>query len=161
MTKNELQTVLKRRKKWINGDGGGECANLSYADLRGTNLIGVDLRGANLRDADLRDADLRGADLRDANLRNADLRGADLRGADLRGADLDFSCLPLWCGSLSAHFDDKQIIQIVYHAVKAGLQSKNTSEEVKSELKKMIPFANKFHRVNECGRIENDESKEF
>jgi len=26
--------------------------------------------------------------------------------ADLRGADLDFSCLPLWRGSLTAHFDD-------------------------------------------------------
>lgn len=30
-----------------------------------------------------------------------------------------------------------------------------------SELKKMIKFANKFHRVDECGRIDNDESKEF
>ena len=146
MTKNELQTVLKRRKKWINGDRGGECADLS---------------GANLRGADLRGADLRGANLLGANLSDANLLGADLSGADLSGANLDFSCLPLWCGSLAAHFDDKQIIQIVYHAIKAGLQSKNTSEEVKSELKKMISLANKFHRVDECGRIENDESKEF
>ena len=81
---------------------------------------------------------------------------ANLRGADLRGANLDYSCLPLWCGSLSAHFDDIQIIQIVYHAVKAGLNSKNVSREVKAELSKMIGLANKFHRVKECGRIETE-----
>ena len=78
---------------------------------------------------------------------------ADLRGADLSGANLDFSCLPLWCGSLNAEFDDKQIIQIVYHAVKSGINSKNTSDEVKNELSKLIGLANKFHRVQECGTI--------
>lgn len=83
----------------------------------------------------------------------ADLRRADLRRADLYDADLDFSCLPLWCGSLSAHFDDRQIIQLIYHTVKSGLDSKNTSEEVKNELTKLIDLANRFHRVNECGRI--------
>ena len=64
------------------------------------------------------------ADLREADLREADLREADLREANLSGADLDYSCLPLWCGSLSAQFDDKQLKQIAYHLVKAGLQSK-------------------------------------
>lgn len=76
--------------------------------------------------------------------------------ANLEGAYLDFSCLPLWCGSLSAHFDDNQIIQIVYHAVKAGLNSKNVSEEVKVELSKAIGLANRFHRAEECGRIETE-----
>ena len=80
-------------------------------------------------------------------------RSADLRGADLRGADLDFSCLPLWCGSLSAHFDDKQLRQIAYHLVRAGLQSKNASDETKKELSKLIEFANGFHRADECGLI--------
>lgn len=78
---------------------------------------------------------------------------ADLSRANLSGADLDFSCLPLWCGSLSAHFDDRQIIQFLYHTVKSGLDSKNTSEEVKNELTKLIDLANRFHRVDECGRI--------
>lgn len=85
---------------------------------------------------------------------------ADLSDADLRRANLDFSCLPLWCGSLSAHFDDKQIIQIIYHAVKAGLNSKNASDSVKEELKKLINLANQFHRVHECGRIEEVEQNE-
>ena len=183
MTKEELSLILDKHKKWLNDDPDGERANLSGADLRGADLRGADLSdanlyGANLRradlsDADLSDANLRGADLSDANLRGAnlrgaelsdanlrganlrgaDLRGANLRGADLRGADLDFSCLPLWCGSLSAHFDDRQIIQFLYHTVKAGLSSPNVSADVKRELSKMVELANRFHRVRSCGVI--------
>ena len=79
---------------------------------------------------------------------------ADLREADLREADLDYSGLPLWCGSLSAHFDDKQLKQIAYHLVKAGLQSKNASDEAQAELRKLIQFANGFHRAEKCGFID-------
>ena len=162
MNKKELDCVISKHKEWINGDG-GEYASLSYADLRGASLRYADLshaylRGANLSHADLSGADLSDADLRDANLkyanlRDADLTGADLTGANLRYADLDYSCLPLWCGSLEAHFDDRQLVQIAYHLVKSGLQSKNASEETKTELSKLIDFANKFHRVDECGEI--------
>ena len=162
MDKKELDCVISKHKEWINGDG-GEYASLSYADLRGASLryadlSHADLRGASLRYADLSGADLSDADLRDANLkyanlRDADLTGADLTGANLRDTNLDYSCLPLWCGSLEAHFDDRQLVQIAYHLVKAGLQSKNASEETKKELSKLIDFANKFHRVDECGEI--------
>ena len=100
------------------------------------------------------DPDGERADLSGADLRRANLSGADLSGADLRRANLDFSCLPLWCGSLSAHFDDRQIIQIIYHAVKAGLNSPNVSNDVKTELSKLSDLSNKFHRVDECGMIE-------
>ena len=145
--------------------------DLRGVDLRGTDLRGVDLRWANLREAELREAELREADLRwadlrwanlreadlrEANLREADLRWADLRGADLRGVDLDFSCLPLWCGSLHANFDSRQLKQIAYHLVKAGLQSKNATEEDKTELRKLIDYANGFHRAYECGVIEDE-----
>ena len=78
---------------------------------------------------------------------------ANLKGANLRGADLDYSCLPLWCGSLHANFDDRQLKQIAYHLVKAGLQSENASEETKQELSKIVDFANGFHRVKGCGKI--------
>ena len=94
------------------------------------------------------------ADLRDADLRNVSLHGADLSGADLSGAILDYSELPLWCGSLTANFDDKQLKQIAYHLVSAGLKSENASAETKRELRKLIDFANGFHRVEECGMIE-------
>ena len=165
MNKKELDCVISKHKEWINGDG-GEYASLSHEDLRGADLrdaslshaylSGADLSGADLRDADLRDADLKYANLRDADLKYANLTGADLRDADLRGADLDYSCLPLWCGSLKTHFDDKQLVQIAYHLIKSGLQSKNASEETKTELSKLIDFANKFHRVDECGEIKKE-----
>ena len=129
-------------------------ADLRWADLIKASLREVKLERANLRGAYLRDANLEGANLRDTNLEGADLRGANLRETDLRGADIDFSCLPLCCGSLTAHFDDRQLKQIAYHLVKAGLHSRNASEETKAELSKLIDFANGFHRVDECGRIE-------
>lgn len=113
MKANELKKILKLHAKWLNGEEGGERANLRWADFS----------------------------------------HADLSDAQLGGADLDYSCLPLWCGSLSANFDDRQLKQIAYHLVKAGLQSKNASEETKTELRKLIPFANGFHRAEECGLI--------
>jgi len=186
MTQENLREVLKAHKLWLTSDGKeGELADLIREDLRGlylpgadlrgadflwANLIGADLRNANLRNADLRnanlrnanlrDADLSGANLRDANLRDADLSGANLRDADLSGANLDYSCLPLWFGSLQEHFDDRQLKQIAYHLVKAGLHSKNASEETKRELEKLIDFANGFHRVEECGIIKKPEQEE-
>ena len=89
-----------------------------------------------------------------ANLSFANLSFADLSFADLRSADLDFSSFPLWCGGLNVHLDDRQLIQMAYHLAKNGLFSKNASEETKAELSKIVDFANKFHRTEECGRIE-------
>ena len=164
----ELQIILEKHKRWLNGEYGGERANLRGADLRlsdlsGAYLNGAYLNGANLRESDLSGADLSGADLRVANLRGADLSGADLRRADLRGADLrranmiksdlDFSCLPLWCGGLDINIDDRQAKQIAYHLVRNVLYSKNTSKEAKEAVKPLVDFANGFHRVEECGKI--------
>lgn len=134
MEVKELQEILNLHKKWLDGNPDGR-----RADLRGANLGGANLGGANLREADLG---------------GANLKMADLRGANLKGADLDYSCLPLWCGSLKAKFDDRQIIQIIYHAVKAGLKSDNVSAGLKEILWGLKNTANKFHRVDECGRIE-------
>ena len=174
MDSHELKAILEKHKHWINRDCDGwenmradlHCADLRHADLLRANLYGADLRGANLRDADLYGADLHCAGLRHADLQGADLFGADLRGtdlcdADLRHADLlranlDFSCLPLWCGSLSANFDSEQLKQIAYHLVKAGLQSTNSTDEDRRELSKLIDYANGFHRAKECGFIKGD-----
>lgn len=138
ITHEELGVLLREHKLWLTGYKEGKRAS-----LRGIDLTWADLRGADLREADLTWTDLRGADL----------RGIDLREADLREVDLDYSCLPLWCGSLFANFDDRQIKQIAYHLVRAGLNSDNTSDNVKKELEKIIDLANGFHRVNECGKI--------
>ena len=148
MNKEQLNDILEKHNKWLEDEEGGE-----YADLSGVDLSSADLSGVDLSSADLRYSDLSYADLRDADMTGTDLRDANMRGTDLRGANLDYSCLPLWCGSLDANFDDRQLIQIAYHLVRAGLNSNNASEETKKELSKLIDFANKFHRVEECGRI--------
>lgn len=136
MTQENLREVLEAHKLWLNSD----CKEGERAYLIGANL--------------------HGADLRSANLHGANLHGANLREADLRCANLDYSCLPLWCGSLQAHFDDRQLKQIAYHLVKAGLHSQNASEETKRELEKLIDFANGFHRAKECGIIKKPEQEE-
>jgi len=179
ITQEELKGILEKHRKWLENEEGGERAILQGADLRDAILQGAILQCADLRDAilqgailqgaDLQGADLRGADLQRADLQLAILQGAILQGAnlvgtnlsdvDLKGADLDYSCLPLWCGSLTAHFDDRQLRQIAYHLVKAGLHSKNASPETKRELAKLIDFANGFHRVDECGEIKWEEEK--
>ena len=143
-------------------------ANLREVSFRDAVITNSDFRGADLYEADFRFAFLQGSDFSAANLKdadftranlcnadffNADLMGADLGEADIKGVDFDYSCLPLWCGSLDAHFDDKQLKQIAYHLVKAGLHSENASYETKEYLKKLIPFANEFHRAEDCGFI--------
>lgn len=148
MNKDELRKVLDEHEKWLDGDGGVRAnlrgANLSDADLRGANLSGADLSGADLSDADLRDADLR-----DAALSGADLRRAILRDADLRGADLDYSCWPLWCGSLDVKVDKRIACQLAYHFCRLDCDD---PEYLKAR-DAIAPFANQFHRVDECGRI--------
>jgi uncharacterized protein YjbI with pentapeptide repeats len=175
-----LKEVLELHKKWLNGEPDGVKANLSYADLRdanlrdanlsyanlsyadlrdadlrGTNLRDADLRGTNLRDADLRDANLRGTNLRDADLSYADLRDANLRGTNLRDADLDFSCLPLWCGSLLANMDDRQVKQLLYHTLSIVKHSNNVSALLKEQLltENNLSIAKEFHRANECNKL--------
>ena len=108
METSKLKEILEKHKMWLNGEEGGEKANLKDtdlrrvdlrganlrvadlrgADLRGAKLIGADLSGANLRRADLSETDLTEADLYMADLREADLRLADLSATDLRGTDL-------------------------------------------------------------------------
>ena len=118
------------------------------------NLRGADLRGADLSNANLRDANLRGADLSNANLWGADLRGANLRGANLRdadlsGADLDYSCCPLWCGSLHFKADKRLACQLAYHL--CSMQC-DDADYIKMR-NSILGFANQFHRVDECGEL--------
>jgi len=137
-------------------------ADLYGAILRGADLYGADLRDANLRgailcDADLRDAilcgaDLCGADLRDANLRGADLRDANLRGAILCDADLDFSVLSFSCRSLKCKTNEKQRIQLMFHALSWMAYAESITDEEKAIYNLALDYANKFHR-SDVGRL--------
>ena len=156
MTQCDLNTIIQLHEKWLRGEPGGKKANLryadlSYADLRGANLRYADLHNADLRYANLSYADLRGADLRSADLSGADLRGANLRYADLSYANVDFSSWPLWCGSLKGVKVDARIArQLAYHLCSVVCDD----PEFTSARKQILPFANKFHRVGECGKLE-------
>ena len=90
-------------------------------------------------------ANLSGADLRWANL-----SGADLRWADLRGADLDYSVWPLWCGSLDVKVDARIAAQLAYHFCRLECDD---PEYIKAR-NSIVDFANRFHRVDECGKVE-------
>ena len=170
MTQEELNVILDKHKMWLSGKEGGEKAdlrgadlrgaylskaNLSRADLREADLRGVRLSEANLSRADLREADLRGVRLSEANLSRADLRGADLRGAylskaNLSRANLDYSSWPLWCGSLDVKVDARIARQLAYHFCRLDCDDQGYLEARKA----IAEFANGFHRVDECGRIE-------
>ena len=160
MTREELQTILDEHKKWLNGEAGGEQANLKGANLVNANLEGANLEGANLVDANLEganlvDANLEGAYLKGANLKGANLEGAYLKGANLvdaylKGANLDYSCWPLWCGSLRNVQIDKRIFaQLAYHLCRVIVYD----DECKAAQRALYSIANQFHRVAECGRL--------
>jgi hypothetical protein len=107
------------------------------------------MRYEEAKEYDLRGANLTCADLTGANLRGADLTGANLRGADLRGASLDYSCWPLWCGSLGVKVDKRIACQLAYHFCFLVCDD----PEYIAARNSILDFANQFHRVAECGRL--------
>jgi uncharacterized protein YjbI with pentapeptide repeats len=126
MTTEKLDEMLNLHKKWLNNENGGFRANLY-------------------------DANLRGADLRGANLRGADLRGADLHGADLHGANLDFSCWTFSCKTIHIGKVDVRLArQLAYHFCRLVCDD----PEFVTARNAVLDFANGFHRVKECGRLE-------
>ena len=85
------------------------------------------------------------------------LSSADLSYADLRYVNLDYSVLSFSCKSLATKFDEKHIIQIIYHAAKP---TQNNELDIKdTDLKRLLKsklfqkVANKFHRIDECGKF--------
>ena len=148
--REEIMEVLKSGCKNALLDYNLIDSDLSGADLRCADLRCADLSDANLRGANLSRANLSGADLRYADLRDSDLSDANLRGANLRGANLDFSCLPLWCGGLRIKCDKRLACQVAYHLCTMQCDD----EEYIQMRNSILEFANQFHRVEECGRLE-------
>ena len=93
-----------------------------------------------------------------ANLEDANLAGANLASANLKGANLDYSCWPLWCGSLRNVRIDKRIFaQLAYHICRVIVDD----DECKAAQRALYPIANQFHRVNECGRLPLEGSESY
>ena len=178
MTKQAIEDMLNSHAKWLNNEYGGQRANMRDMDLWGAdmqraNMQGVNMQGANMRcanmqganmqDADMRDMDLRGVDMQDAdmrranmqgaNMRCADMWGADMLGADMRGADIDYACWPLWCGSFDVIVDARIAAQLAYHFCRLVCDDPMYIAARNA----IVEFANQFHRVDECGRLEKIE----
>ena len=86
-----------------------------------------------------------------ADLSGANLSGANLSGADLSGADLDFSCFPLWCGSFGVKVGNRLLYQLCYHICRLD----SDTDDFKAVKTAIADYANKFHRVVECGRVQS------
>lgn len=160
MDEKKLKEVLDSHKLWLNGDSEGKQADLRDADLRCADLRDADLLCADLREADLRRAKLVMADLREADLHQADMSSselhfADLRGADMRGADLDFSSWPLWRGSFDVKVDARIAAQLAYHFCRLDCDDPGYIKARNA----ILDFANTFHRVGKCGRLEKVKEK--
>lgn len=112
MKQEDLEKIIESHGRWIAGKDGGECADLSGANLRDADLYDADLRWANLRGANLSSANLRSANLSDANLCNAKLSGAKLPKTILQagpiGSRKDYTAYNVTddivqCGCWNAH----------------------------------------------------------
>lgn len=77
----------------------------------------------------------------------------DLSDADLSDADLDYSCYPLWCGSLHLKADKRLACQLAYHL--CSMQC-DDADYIKMR-NSILGFANQFHRVDECGELKERE----
>ncbi|QJU14812.1 hypothetical protein HL650_10295 [Blautia pseudococcoides] len=75
---------------------------------------------------------------------------ANLSDADLSDADLDFSCWPLWCGSLAVKVCKRIAVQLAYHFCRLDCDD----PEYIAARNAILDFANQFHRVGECGKLE-------
>lgn len=81
----------------------------------------------------------------------ADLSGADLRGSDLSGSDIDFSSgFSFKCTSFNIKIDLKIAAQLAYHFCRMDCDA----PEFITARNALVDLGNKFHRVEECGKLE-------
>jgi hypothetical protein len=118
-------------------------------DLSGADLSGADLRGADFGGADIKGVKFYDADLREAVFCYAILGGASFSGSNLSGADFDYTNLDFACRTLTITHDERLLYQRIYHLCAANCTAPEFPK-IKKFLKK---YANRFHRVEECGKI--------
>mgnify|MGYP001354392953 CR=1 FL=1 len=87
----------------------------------------------------------------------ADLRRADLCDADLRDAELDFSVLSFSCCSLACKTDEKQRIQLMFHALSWMAHAESITDEEKAIYNFALDYANKFHRTDVARLIKKED----
>jgi hypothetical protein len=90
LTKEQINEILVRHRKWLRLEPGGERAVFPNADFRDVDFQDADLTNSNFQGVNFQGAKLRGANFRDANLQGADLTDADLRSCITHKARIDF-----------------------------------------------------------------------
>src|SRR5699024_2261694 len=74
---------------------------------------------------------------------------------DLSGADLDFSCLTLWCDSLTVRTDRRLRVQLCFHFLRWIKNADNADADELELLAKLRGYANEFHK-QEVERLEEE-----
>lgn len=90
-----------------------------------------------------------------ADLTGANLTRADLSGAFLRGADIDYSCWPLWCGSIGVKVDAKIARQLAAHFCVLDCDD----AEYQAARSAILEFAKGSHRAADLGLVDGDTDK--
>ena len=165
ITQEQLEEILHKHKLWLEGEEGGEKADLSYCDLRDANLTGANLTSANLEGANLKyayleyanlvEANLEGADLKYVNLKGAILEGANLEGADLKSAwledtilkkaNLNNTILQVLEVLETNSIDLNKVFNEVFDTLEYATENKNVNEIIITEDKIEIEIKNKNH----------------
>lgn len=86
-------------------------------------------------------------------MRGANLSGADLKQADLQGVNIDFSCWPLWCGSMNVRVDKRIAQQLAAHFCVLDCDD----EDYIRARDAIMDFAKGSHRASDLGLMESEE----
>lgn len=125
-------------------------SSFKFSELNFCTFNGADCSGANFENVDFGRVMIRWAKLIGASFCNSRLGRANLRSSNLIGSDIDFSSLPLSCRGLDWEIDERIAAQLAYHFCSMRCENR----EVKEAQNALLNLANKFHRVEECGLIE-------
>lgn len=152
---DELHEIIRKHNLWLQGEDGGERANLSRAILRE-----ADLSEANLSEADLSRAILRWADLSGAILRWANLSGA--KGLDSVKYDENTAFFALQCPESGAYTAYKKarglIVELEIPA--DALRSSATSRKCRASKARVINITN-ADGSPAGDRVASDRDKDF
>jgi len=93
MNADELKAVLKKHQLWLEGEDGGERADLSRRDLRRASMDGFNLNGAILNGASMNGASMDGASMNRASMDEASINRASMNRASMDGASMNRAIL--------------------------------------------------------------------
>ncbi len=91
ISQKELDEIIESHEKWLDGEKGGKCANLSNLDLSYLDFHDHDLSGASFYNARLKHADLSNCDFICCDFRYADMFGPAVEHSCFYEADMRYS----------------------------------------------------------------------